>query len=133
MDGPSPYNKRIELTARGRHVFRMRESRAGDPPRPSLPGRALRPCSQLIRAMEVMSPDDPERDKDTKREEYARAGIPEYWLIDVVDRTMTVFCLRVDAGQYAVHGVFRAGERVESPALVGFGIEVQELFAAGNP
>ncbi len=29
--------------------------------------------------MEVMSPDDPKRDKDTKRQEYARAGIPEYF------------------------------------------------------
>lgn len=83
--------------------------------------------------MEVMSPDDPKRDKDTKRQEYARAGIPEYWLVDVVERTVTVFCLRADAEQYAVHGVFRVGERAESPALVGFGIEVQELFTAGDP
>ncbi|MGH9890945.1 MAG: Uma2 family endonuclease [bacterium] len=83
--------------------------------------------------MEVMSPDDPKRDKDTKRQEYARAGIPEYWLVDVVEGTVTVFRLQADAEQYAVHGVFRAGERAESPALVGFGIEVQELFAAGDP
>ena len=83
--------------------------------------------------MEVMSPDDPKRDKDTKREEYARAGIAEYWLVDVVEATVTVFCLRPDADQYAVHGVFRVGERAESPALVEFGIEVQELFAAGDP
>lgn len=83
--------------------------------------------------MEVMSPDDPKRDKDTKREEYARAGIPEYWLVDVVERTVTVFCRRADAEQYAVHGVFRVGERAESSALMGFGIEVQELFAAGDP
>jgi len=83
--------------------------------------------------MEVMSPDDLKRDKDTKREEYARAGIPEYWLVDVVERTVTVFCLRAAADAYAVHGVFGVGERAESPALVGFGIEVQELFAAGDP
>ena len=46
-----PHNKRIELTARGRHVFRLRESRAGDPSGLSFPGQALRPCSQLIRAL----------------------------------------------------------------------------------
>jgi Uma2 family endonuclease len=28
--------------------------------------------------MEVMSPDDPKRDRDIKRREYAMAGIPEY-------------------------------------------------------
>lgn len=49
----SPYNKRIELTVRGRHVFRLRESRAGDPLGLYLylPLQALRPCSQLIRAL----------------------------------------------------------------------------------
>ncbi|MDQ3960697.1 MAG: Uma2 family endonuclease [Pseudomonadota bacterium] len=83
--------------------------------------------------MEVMSPDDPKRDKDTKRQEYALAGIPEYWLVDVVERTVTVFCLRADVEQYTVHGVFRVGERAQSPALVGFSIEVQKLFAAGDP
>ncbi|WP_221063902.1 Uma2 family endonuclease [Methylomagnum ishizawai] len=30
--------------------------------------------------MEVVSPDDPKRDRDTKRREYAQTGIPEYWL-----------------------------------------------------
>jgi Uma2 family endonuclease len=29
--------------------------------------------------MEVVSPDDPQRDTLTKRREYAQAGIPEYW------------------------------------------------------
>ena len=47
----SPYNNWIELTARGRHGARLREPRAGIPPHPSLPGRALRPCSQLIQAL----------------------------------------------------------------------------------
>lgn len=41
--------------------------------------------------MEVMSPDDPRRDSDIKKREYAMAGIPEYWLIDPAGRTVTVF------------------------------------------
>jgi hypothetical protein len=47
----SPYNKRIELTARGRHGLCLSKARAGDPPPPYLPVRRLRPCSQLIRAL----------------------------------------------------------------------------------
>jgi len=35
----SPYNKRIELTARGRHALRLREDRAGSPPGAGLPPR----------------------------------------------------------------------------------------------
>lgn len=78
--------------------------------------------------MEVVSPDDPKRDKDTKRREYAQAGIPEYWLIEPTERTVTVFSRPAEADRYAVHGVFRVGERVESASLPGFGVEVGELF-----
>jgi Uma2 family endonuclease len=82
--------------------------------------------------MEVMSPDDPKRDRDTKRREYALARIPEYWLIDPAARTVTVFILPAEADQYAVHGVFGPGERAESASLPGFGVDVEELFVAGE-
>ncbi len=81
--------------------------------------------------MEVMSPDDPKRDKDTKRREYAEAGIPEYWLIDSVEKTVTVFVLLEQPKQYTVKGVFRTGDRAEAAELTGFGVAVDELFAAG--
>lgn len=47
--------------------------------------------------MEVMSPDDPKRDREIKKREYAMAGIPEYWLIDPTSQTVTVFVLEGDA------------------------------------
>jgi len=47
----SPHNKRIELTARGRHGLCLRKARAGDAPGFRFPAEALRPCSQLIRAL----------------------------------------------------------------------------------
>lgn len=62
IHGASPYNNRIELTARGWHApcvvaswasLCMHGSRQF-PPAPSLPGRRLRPCSQLIRALRTM-------------------------------------------------------------------------------
>jgi hypothetical protein len=49
--GGSPYNNWIEPTAGGQHVFRLRESRAGDPPGLYLPVQALRPSSRLIQAL----------------------------------------------------------------------------------
>lgn len=82
--------------------------------------------------MEVMSPDDPKRDKDTKRREYAEAGIPEYWLVDPLLRTVTVFTLPPNAGRYAVHGIWGLGERAESAGLAGFGVDVGKLFRAGE-
>ncbi|MBV5332228.1 Uma2 family endonuclease, partial [bacterium] len=50
--------------------------------------------------MEVMSTDDPKRDRETKRREYAIAGIPEYWLVDPTRQTITVFILAADADCY---------------------------------
>ena len=40
--------------------------------------------------MEVVSPDDPERDTVVKRADYAEAGIPEYWSVNPLDETVTV-------------------------------------------
>jgi len=82
--------------------------------------------------MEVMSPDDPKRDRDTKRREYALAGIPEFWLADPTERTVTVFTLPPAADRYAVHGIFGLGERALSVSLPGFGVDVGEVFAAGE-
>ena len=78
--------------------------------------------------MEVMSPDDRKRDSETKRREYALAGIPEYWLIDPTNQTVTVLVLPVDANCYAVRGVYASGEAA-SECLPGFAIDVQGLFA----
>lgn len=40
--------------------------------------------------IEVVSPDDPDRDLITKKEEYAKAKIPEYWLVNPITETVTV-------------------------------------------
>jgi Uma2 family endonuclease len=44
--------------------------------------------------VEIVSPDDPERDYVTKRADYAAAGIPEYWIVDPQRETITVLQLR---------------------------------------
>lgn len=82
--------------------------------------------------MEVVSPDDPSRDKIAKRREYARAGIPEYWLVDPFEKTVTVFSLPEQAEEYAVHGVFGSGGLAQSASLPGFSMAVDGLFAAAE-
>ena len=76
--------------------------------------------------MEVVSPDHPDRDLVDKRGDYAEAGIPEYWIADPLDETVTVLVL--SDGEYREHGVFRPGERVGSPSLPGFSVDVRETF-----
>ena len=77
---------------------------------------------------EVVSPDDPERDAVTKRLDYAEARIPEYWIVNPLDETVTVLVLDGDA--YAEHGVFRRGGRAASHVLEGFSVNVSEMFDA---
>ena len=48
---------------------------------------------------EVVSPDHPDRDLVEKRADYAEAGIPEYWIADPRDETLTVLAGREDAEQ----------------------------------
>ena len=77
---------------------------------------------------EVVSPDDPERDTEMKRLDYAQGRIPEYWIVNPIDETVTVLVL--EGGAYAEHGVFRRGERADSACLEGFSVSVAEVFDA---
>lgn len=47
---------------------------------------------------EVLSPTTAAYDKSTKLSAYERAGVPETWLIDPVDRILTI--CRISAGRY---------------------------------
>jgi len=80
--------------------------------------------------MEVVSGavSDRYRDLIEKREEYARAGIPEYWIVDPEMKRVTVLTLAGDS--YAVHGEFGQGEEAASVLLAGFGVGVTAVFAA---
>jgi Uma2 family endonuclease len=72
--------------------------------------------------MEVVSSDDRRRDLETKRREYAQAGIPEYWIVDPQQARITV--LRLDGATYVVHGEFPAGTQATSHLLPGFAVDV---------
>ena len=77
--------------------------------------------------IEIISPDDRNRDTVRKRHEYAQAAIPEYWLVNPEARTITVLVL--DGSHYAEHGVFGAESQATSHLLPGFTVGVSALFA----
>ena len=80
--------------------------------------------------MEVVSGGKKDRHRDlvTKRREYARAGIPEYWIVDPNEERITV--LRLDGTQYAVQGEFAKGTVATSHLLKGFSVDVTAAFAS---
>ena len=75
-----------------------------------------------------MSPDDPDRDVVEKRSDYAEARIPEYWIADPRDETITVLVLDGDA--YVEHGVHALGDAAASRLLDGFVADVTAVFDA---
>ncbi len=77
--------------------------------------------------MEIVSPDEPERDKVTKRREYAQSGIPEYWIVDPTDASITVLTLH--GQEYALQGNFVAGQTAPSVLLDGFKVAVGDVFS----
>ena len=79
--------------------------------------------------VEVVSTDNPERDTQAKRGDYAEAGVPEYWIVDPDEETITV--LRLMADGYTEHGVFRRGDVAVSALLTGFSVEVSTVLDAG--
>ena len=78
--------------------------------------------------MEIVSPDRPERDTEEKRVEYGEAGIPEYWIVNPLDETISVMRLAGDA--YTLHGRFKRGDLATSALLDGFTIGVSAVFDA---
>jgi Uma2 family endonuclease len=77
--------------------------------------------------VEVVSNDDRRRDLETKRFEYARAAIPEYWIVDPQLEQVTV--LKLEGERYLEHGRFQRGQRATSALLAGFAIDVDAVFS----
>lgn len=85
-------------------------------------------------AVEVLSPRT-ERSSGTERtdrhekfDEYARAGVREYWMVDLRERTVEVYCL--GEGAYRLLGRWGLSEMARSDVLEGFAIEVSAVFPA---
>lgn len=79
--------------------------------------------------VEVVSEDDPGRDLITKRLEYAQAGIPEYWIVDL--RHESIVVLKLAGETYQTHGQFDADGVLTSATLSGLTVPVSLVFAAG--
>src|SRR5713226_266123 len=76
--------------------------------------------------VEVVSEEDEARDTVTKREEYARAGIPRYWIVDPQQRTVLTLVLRDTA--YEVAGEYSGHDFLTSELFLGLGLPLARLF-----
>jgi Uma2 family endonuclease len=95
-------------------------------PSPALPDHKQYTESATL-VIEVLSDSTRRHDLETKRREYAGAGITEYWLVDPEPQRISV--LKLDDDAYVVHGEFGPGDRATSALLPSFNVDVTEVFA----
>ena len=80
--------------------------------------------------VEVLSPSTARYDRTLKRERYARFGVREYWIADIVARTIEV---NVSVGStFTIASVYGEGETVESPLLPGLEFDMREVFESAR-
>jgi Uma2 family endonuclease len=78
--------------------------------------------------VEVVSEDKPERDLIDKRGDYAEAHIPEYWIVNPLNETITVLRLAGDA--YEEAGFYRRGQSAISVLRPEFLVDVAATLDA---
>jgi Uma2 family endonuclease len=104
-------------------IFYIRQGRIRDP-------REQPEGADLV--MEVVSEgtENRRRDLEIKPQEYAAAGIAEYWIVDPQEQRITVLTLNGSA--YGVHGEFGLGATATSVLLPGFTVAVDAVFGQGS-
>jgi Uma2 family endonuclease len=70
------------------------------------------------------------RDLQEKRGDYAEAGVPEYWIVDPMEKMISV--LELEDGRYVTLGEFKVGEIASSKLLPGLAIDVAATFKVAH-
>ena len=87
-------------------------------------GRAVEGAPDLV--VEVLSPSTASRDRTIKRERYAQFGVREYWIADIVARTIEVNVL--NGNEFTTVGVYGEGDELVSALLPGFRLDIGDTF-----
>ena len=79
--------------------------------------------------LEVVSEgsDDRKRDYIGKCADYAKAGIPEYWIVDPFEKAITV--LKLEGAEYQVQGRVENDAVAIAVTLAGFAVNCGEIWA----
>lgn len=79
-------------------------------------------------AIEVVSPTSATHDRHRKLAAYARAGEPEYWIVEPDSHTVEVLIL--EHGDYQSLGVYRGKATLPSQIVPEFMVHVEEFFVS---
>ena len=76
--------------------------------------------------IEVLSPTTARQDRGPKLKAYARFGVPEYWIVDLEQRTIEVY-RRTEQG-FGRALTLHEQETLTSPLLPGFALSPRDIF-----
>lgn len=79
--------------------------------------------------VEIISPDSRRMDTETKKDDYERCGVGEYWLIDPSRRSMTFY--RLKDGRFVEVPV--KGDRFASEVVEGFSLDLTRVRETFKP
>jgi Uma2 family endonuclease len=79
--------------------------------------------------IEVASPSTAGYDRRQKQDAYARAAVPEYWIVEPWALTVEILILDRATGTYRSAGIFDDGNVLPTIALAGLQYTVQELLS----
>ena len=69
---------------------------------------------------------DRQRDLTLKRGWYAAAGVPEYWILDPVNDTLTI--LELSNGEYVERAVLDRDDILSTPMIPGYELALERVF-----
>lgn len=92
-------------------VFAVRLAADGWPPYPH-------DLSDLLLAIEVESPSNPELDYQVKRTLYLKAGVPEYWIVNPVVRTVSRWRSAGDPGEVFIDEIAWHPNGMAAPLVI---------------
>ncbi len=94
--------------------------------RPDFYAQALPTPSDVLLVIEVADT-SLEYDRDVKVPHYAQAGIPEVWLLDLQNETVTVYTQPEQSG-YGATRQLQAGEVITATAVAGLKVAVSDML-----
>jgi Uma2 family endonuclease len=95
-------------------------------PRPDLSPESPPAASDVILVVEVADTSI-KYDRGAKRRLYARAGIPEYWIVNLPERVIEVY-IEPSGGSYKQTRKLHRGEMLTLPAELGGSVEVNDIL-----
>ncbi|TGB06925.1 Uma2 family endonuclease [Streptomyces sp. MZ04] len=88
-------------------------------------------ATDVLLAVEVVSPDSESRDRDTKPRKYAAAGIPNFWLVEMTDANqhpvVRVYELDPLSKTYVLTGIHHDQLKIPVPYDIDVDISVKAL------